>query len=128
MGFCVDVFLSDCRPQPRRGRIYTASEDYLIATATADFFFFLIMVDGMAQRLEVAGHASCRPRKFRDFSMNISALVSQQKREKSTVHLDAMPQQQLFATGNQLETATKSTSGEIAESWTARFGLCRFLQ
>lgn len=70
-GVLNDVFLSD-RRDPREGVIYTASEAYLVRNGTGTT---LIMVDGLAQRL---GHAERRlaTAKFRDFSFDISKLVS----------------------------------------------------
>ncbi|HJO50410.1 MAG TPA: LptF/LptG family permease, partial [Sulfitobacter pontiacus] len=50
-GVLRDVFLSD-RRNPDEGVIYTASEAYLIRNGDGTT---LIMVDGMAQRLEMAG-------------------------------------------------------------------------
>ena len=118
-GVLRDVFLSD-RRNPDEGVIYTASEAYLIRNGDGTT---LIMVDGMAQRLEVAG-TRLSTAKFRDFSFDISALVSS-KNAKST-SIDAMTTAQLFADWDQLETATKSTSGEIAEELTARFASAGF--
>ena len=118
-GVLRDVFLSD-RRNPDEGVIYTASEAYLIRNGDGTT---LIMVDGMAQRLEVAG-TRLSTAKFRDFSFDVSALVSS-KNAKST-SIDAMTTAQLFADWDQLETATKSTSGEIAEELTARFASAGF--
>ncbi|KKN99359.1 hypothetical protein LCGC14_0138030 [marine sediment metagenome] len=118
-GVLRDVFLSD-RRNPDEGVIYTASEAYLIRNGDGTT---LIMVDGMAQRLEVAG-TRLSTAKFRDFSFDVSALVSS-KNAKST-SIDAMTTAQLFADWDQLENATKSTSGEIAEELTARFASAAF--
>lgn len=118
-GVLRDVFLSD-RRNPDEGVIYTASEAYLIRNGDGTT---LIMVDGMAQRLEMAGKRLSTA-KFRDFSFDISALVSSDK--PRTQSIDAMTTAEMFAQWDQLETITKSSAGEIAEELTARFASAVF--
>lgn len=69
-GVLRDVFLSD-RRNPDQGTIYTASEAYLVRTDGATT---LIMVDGLAQRLEQDG-LRLTTAKFADFSFDISSLL-----------------------------------------------------
>ena len=118
-GVLRDVFLSD-RRNPDEGVIYTASEAYLIRNGDGTT---LIMVDGMAQRLEMAGKRLSTA-KFRDFSFDISALVSSDK--PRTQSIDAMTTAEMFAQWDQLETITKSSAGDIAEELTARFASAAF--
>lgn len=118
-GVLRDVFLSD-RRNPDEGVIYTASEAYLIRNGDGTT---LIMVDGMAQRLEMAGKRLSTA-KFRDFSFDISALVSSDK--PRTQSIDAMTTAEMFSQWDQLETVTKSSAGEIAEELTARFASAAF--
>jgi lipopolysaccharide export system permease protein len=118
-GVLRDVFLSD-RRNPDEGVIYTASEAYLIRNGDGTT---LIMVDGMAQRLEMAGKRLSTA-KFRDFSFDISSLVSSDK--PRTQSIDAMTTAEMFAQWDQLEAITKSSAGEIAEELTARFASAVF--
>ena len=118
-GVLRDVFLSD-RRNPDEGVIYTASEAYLIRNGDGTT---LIMVDGMAQRLEMAGKRLSTA-KFRDFSFDISSLVSSDKPRIQSI--DAMTTAEMFAQWDQLETITKSSAGEIAEELTARFASAAF--
>lgn len=69
-GVLRDVFLSD-RRNPDQGIIYTAAEAYMVRSGDATT---LIMVDGLAQRLERDGQRLATA-KFADFSFDISALV-----------------------------------------------------
>ena len=69
-GVLRDVFLSD-RSDPEQGIIYTASEAYMVRNGEGTT---LIMVDGMAQRLERNG-LRLSTAKFADFSFDISSLV-----------------------------------------------------
>lgn len=69
-GVLRDVFVSD-RRNPDQGIIYTAAEAYLLRSGDATT---LIMVDGLAQRLERDG-LRLATAKFADFSFDISALM-----------------------------------------------------
>jgi lipopolysaccharide export system permease protein len=69
-GVLRDVFMSD-RRNKAEGIIYSASEAYLVQIDQAST---LIMVNGLAQRLDVAGNRLSTAR-FRDFSFDISNLV-----------------------------------------------------
>ncbi|AXI51200.1 MULTISPECIES: LPS export ABC transporter permease LptF [unclassified Sulfitobacter] len=118
-GVLRDVFLSD-RRNPDESVIYTASEAYLIRNGDGTT---LIMVDGMAQRLEMAGKRLSTA-KFRDFSFDISSLVSSDK--PRTQSIDAMTTAEMFAQWDQLETITKSSAGDIAEELAQRFSSAAF--
>jgi len=118
-GVLRDVFLSD-RRNPDEGVIYTASEAYLIRNGDGTT---LIMVDGMAQRLEMAGKRLSTA-KFRDFSFDISSLVSSDK--PRTQSIDAMTTAEMFAQWDQLEAITKSSAGDIAEELAQRFSSAAF--
>lgn len=70
-GVLRDVFLSD-RRNSKRGTIYTASEAYLVRDAGSTT---LIMVNGMAQRLEQEG-LRLGTANFTDFSFDITSLMN----------------------------------------------------
>jgi len=69
-GVLRDVFVSD-RRNPDYAIIYTAAEAYLLRSDAAAT---LIMVDGLAQRLETEGQRLSTA-KFADFSFDISSLM-----------------------------------------------------
>lgn len=88
-GVLRDVFLSD-RRNPDTGIIYTAAEAYMVRSGDATT---LIMVDGLAQRLEQNG-LRLATAKFADFSFDISGLVSSDKDQElklgNTITLDLL--------------------------------------
>lgn len=72
-GVLNDVFLSD-RRDPKEGIIYTAAQAYLVRNGAGTT---LILVDGLAQRLGRQAQ-ELSTGKFRDFSFDISSLVTRQ--------------------------------------------------
>lgn len=113
-GVLRDVFLSD-RRNPDEGVIYTAAEAYLVRNGNGTT---LIMVDGLAQRLQVEGKQLATA-KFRDFSFDISALVSNSTDESQSI--DSMVTFDLLKNWDDLAAKTGQTHGDIAEEVNARF-------
>lgn len=113
-GVLRDVFLSD-RRNPDEGVIYTAAEAYLVRNADNTT---LIMVDGLAQRLQNADNRLATA-KFRDFSFDISALVRRSEIGAQSTRVMTTPQMiQDWAT---LQAQTLESAGSIAEEFHARF-------
>jgi len=113
-GVLRDVFLSD-RRNPEEGMIYSASEAYLVRNGNGTT---LIMVDGLAQRLSSETN-QLSTAKFRDFSFDISALVSNSTEEYTSV--DSMVTPALFTDWTALGDQVDITQGTIAEEFHARF-------
>ena len=113
-GVLRDVFLSD-RRNPDEGVIYTASEAYLVRNGDGTT---LIMVDGLAQRLQVEGKQLATA-KFRDFSFDISALVSSSTDKNQSI--DSMVTFDLLGNWDALAKQTGQNRGDIAEEVNARF-------
>ncbi len=113
-GVLRDVFLSD-RRNPQEGMIYTASEAYLLRNGEGTT---LIMVDGLAQRLSVEGK-QLSTAKFRDFSFDISALVS--NKTEQSVSIDSMVTSELMTDWTGLSERASTSPGVIAEELHARF-------
>ncbi len=113
-GVLRDVFLSD-RRNPDEGVIYTAAEAYLVRNGEGTT---LIMVDGLAQRLENADKRLATA-KFRDFSFDISSLVSSDRAENLT--LAHMTTPALIGDWDALATRLKQSKGTIAEEVHSRF-------
>lgn len=113
-GVLHDVFLSDQR-RPEEGVIYTASRAYLIRNDKATS---LIMLDGMAQRLDTQTDRLSTAN-FRDFSFDISTLVE----NDATRRLDpaGMPTWELLQPWDTLAEATGRGIGAIAQNFHARF-------
>ncbi|MEP5730049.1 MAG: LPS export ABC transporter permease LptF [Sulfitobacter sp.] len=113
-GVLWDVFLSD-RRDPDEGVIYTATEAYLVRNGAGTT---LILVDGLAQRL---GREDKRlaTAKFRDFSFDISGLVSDRANEALAVPNIITPG--LFHNWEQIAQRTGDTTGIIAEELHSRF-------
>lgn len=113
-GVLRDVFLSD-RRNPAEGVIYTAAEAYLISNGEGTT---LIMVDGLAQRLNRADQRLSTA-KFRDFSFDISTLVS-----RGTSGAQAVPNLtsvQLLSNWDAIAVLTGDTKGVISEELHSRF-------
>jgi len=113
-GVLRDVFLSD-RRNTNEGLIYTASEAYLVRNGEGTT---LIMVDGLAQRLSVEGK-QLSTAKFRDFSFDISALVSNKTEEY--ISIDSMVTPGLMTDWAALGEQASASRGMIAEELHARF-------
>lgn len=113
-GVLRDVFLSD-RRDTNEGVIYTAAEAYLVRNGDRTT---LIMVDGLAQRLDGEDQRLATA-KFRDFSFDISALVSKRAGEDITPEYMVTP---AFVTDwNALSDLSGESKGVIAEELHARF-------
>ncbi len=113
-GVLRDVFLSD-RRNPAEGVIYTAAEAYLVRNGTGTT---LIMVDGLAQRLNRTDKRLATA-KFRDFSFDISALVSAEEDSRKSVPDLTTPQ--LIAGWGALVDRDDVNRGIIAEEVHSRF-------
>ncbi len=113
-GVLRDVFLSD-RRNPDEGVIYSASEAYLVHNGQGTT---LIMVDGLAQRLSNETK-QLSTAKFRDFSFDISALVSNHTQEYLSI--DSMVTPLLFASRGELAASAVVSPGDIAEELHSRF-------
>tara|TARA_R110002049_G_scaffold23545_5_gene83467 strand:- start:23415 stop:24524 length:1110 start_codon:yes stop_codon:yes gene_type:complete len=113
-GVLRDVFLSD-RRNAKEGVIYTAAEAYLLRNGDATT---LIMVDGMAQRLNAQDNRLATA-KFRDFSFDISSLVTKQADEYLTVENMTTPA--LIANWTDVAALTGDSPGVVAEELHARF-------
>jgi lipopolysaccharide export system permease protein len=113
-GVLRDVFLSD-RRNPDQDVIYTAAEAYMVRNNDATT---LIMVDGLAQRLEKDGQRLSTG-KFADFSFDISRLVSGDAAKSFDIRNTTTP----GLLGNWKEIADKSNRsvGDIAEEVHTRF-------
>jgi lipopolysaccharide export system permease protein len=113
-GVLRDVFLSD-RRSPDEGIIYTAAEAYLVRNGEGTT---LIMVDGLAQRL-LGENKQLSTAKFRDFSFDISALVS--KKTEEYVAIDSMITSDLLGDWTVLGDKAEISRGVIAEEVHSRF-------
>ncbi|AXI46252.1 LPS export ABC transporter permease LptF [Sulfitobacter sp. SK012] len=113
-GVLRDVFLSD-RRDPNEGVIYTAAEAYLIRNGEGTT---LIMVDGLAQRLQTEGKRLATA-KFQDFSFDISGLVSRESIKE--VRIGNMITPSLIGGWDALAVLANETNGTIAEEVHARF-------
>lgn len=113
-GVLRDVFLSD-RRNPDQGIIYTAAEAYLLRNGEATT---LIMVDGLAQRLEQQD-LRLATAKFADFSFDISTLVRADPLEE--VRIDNLSTPALLRGWSTLEAQSGRTLGAITEELHARF-------
>ena len=113
-GVLRDVFLSD-RRAAKEGVIYTAAEAYLVRNGASTT---LIMVDGLAQRLNRADKRLATA-KFRDFSFDISLLVSPDADAK--VAISNMTTPALIADWQGLRAQLNDTGGILSEELHARF-------
>lgn len=105
-GVLQDVFLSDER-RDNEGVIYTAKQAYLIRTGERTT---LIMVDGTAQRLNETDNRLATA-DFRDFSFDISALVSNASSSRADVRTLTTPE--LLASWDTLPETTGRSVGYI---------------
>ena len=112
-GVLRDVFISD-RRNPDQGIIYTAAEAYLLRN---DEGTTLIMVDGLAQRLEQDGQLLATA-KFADFSFDISSLVRSEAIETLNIRNTTTPA--LLANRDSIIAQSDSSAGELAEELHSR--------
>ncbi|KZY00393.1 MULTISPECIES: LPS export ABC transporter permease LptF [unclassified Sulfitobacter] len=113
-GVLRDVFLSD-RRNSAQGAIYTAAEAYLVRNGSATT---LIMVDGLAQRLSTADKRLSTA-KFKDFSFDISALVSRDS--ERTLSIRNLTTPQLITGWDALAEKAGERLGDVAEEVHSRF-------
>ncbi|KIN61241.1 putative membrane protein [Sulfitobacter noctilucae] len=118
-GVLRDVFLSD-RRNAAEGVIYTAAEAYLVRNGTGTT---LIMVDGLAQRLNQTDKRLATA-KFRDFSFDISTLVSSDAPGSTAIPDLTTPQ--LITGWQALTKRGEVAAGVIAEELNSRFAQSLF--
>ncbi|WP_370401617.1 LPS export ABC transporter permease LptF [Sulfitobacter sp. JB4-11] len=117
-GVLRDVFLSD-RRDPGEGVIYTAAEAYLVRNdATDELGTTLIMVDGLAQRLS-SGDKRLATAQFRDFSFDISTLMSRSLSGSQSIRTMTTPA--LLGDWTELGSRTDNSLSTIAEEYHQRF-------
>lgn len=112
-GILRDVFVSD-RRNPDKGIIYTAAEAYLLRNGDTTT---LIMVDGLAQRLERDG-LRLATAKFADFSFDISGLMRTEAVETLNIRNTTTPA--LLANWTSLGAQSGQSAGALAEEVHAR--------
>lgn len=103
-----DVFLSD-RRDPAFGITYTGSRAFLVRNGDQDN---LIMVDGLAQRLDV-GNRTLSTTLFADLSYDISAVV--RKEENRTRSLGAIPSRELMRESDRIISEEGYTGGQVTQ-------------
>ena len=113
-GVLRDVFLSD-RRDPLMDIIYTASEAYLLRNGDATT---LIMVDGLAQRMEQDG-LRLATAKFADFSFDISSLVKSDVIAETKIANLTTPA--LLRSWDTVQKTSGRSAGAVAEELHARF-------
>ncbi|MDG1354375.1 MAG: LPS export ABC transporter permease LptF [Sulfitobacter sp.] len=113
-GILRDVFVSD-RRNPDQGIIYTAAEAYLLRNGETTT---LIMVDGLAQRLERDG-LRLATAKFADFSFDISGLMRTETVQSLNIRNTTTPA--LLANWTSLGAQSGQSAGALAEEVHARF-------
>lgn len=113
-GVLRDVFLSD-RRNTSQGVIYTAAEAYLVRSGDATT---LIMVDGLAQRLD-RDELRLSTANFADFSFDISSLVNEDTVETITIANAITPR--LLGDWAGLAERSGDSRGDIAEEIHSRF-------
>lgn len=113
-GVLRDVFLSD-RRNAEMDIIYTAAEAYLLRNGDATT---LIMVDGLAQRMEQDG-LRLATAKFADFSFDISSLVKSDAVKETKIANLTTPT--LLRSWNTVQKTSGRSAGAVAEELHARF-------
>ena len=113
-GVLRNVFLSD-RRDPLEAMIYTADQAYLIRN---DEDTTLIMVDGMAQRLDTTS-TRLSTANFRDFSFDISTLVRNDVSLRTRP--DRMTTPALLRAWDSLPQTSGNNLGTITQAFHARF-------
>jgi lipopolysaccharide export system permease protein len=109
-----DVFLSDQR-DPEQSITYTGAEAYLVRDGERAN---LIMVDGMAQRLDTETQMLSTT-VFDDFSFDISTLIK--KSDSRTRNIRAIPTLELIRSPDQVTENDRYTPGQLAEELHLRF-------
>lgn len=113
-GVLRDVFLSDRRTE-EQDIIYTAAEAYLVRSEDATT---LIMVDGLAQRLEREG-LRLTTAKFADFSFDISTLLRSEKVD--VLNISNITTWTFLTDWDSISARVDATPGRIAEELHSRF-------
>ena len=113
-GVLRDVFMSD-RRDPDMDIIYTAAEAYLLRNGDATT---LIMVDGLAQRLERTD-LRLATAKFADFSFDISTLVKSDVIEETRIANLTTPA--LLRSCDTVQQTSGCSTGAVAEELHSRF-------
>ena len=113
-GVLRDVFLSD-RRDAEMDIIYTAAEAYLARNGDATT---LIMVDGLAQRMEQDG-LRLATAKFADFSFDISSLVRSDTISKPQITNLTTPA--LLRSWDTVQQTAKRSAGAVSEELHSRF-------
>ena len=109
-----DVYLSD-RRDPALNVTYTGSRAFLVRD---DQQANLILVDGLAQRLDVESR-TLSTTVFRDFSYEISALIKKEKQTRRD--LRTIPTWELITQTEQLAETEEYDPGDMAEELHMRF-------
>lgn len=109
-----DVYLSD-RRNPAQVVTYTGTRAFLVRD---DGRANLIMVDGMAQRLDVASR-TLSTTEFADFSYDISSLVKIDDGKERSIR--AIPTLELMRSRAAMAAAGRYTAGQLAEELHLRF-------
>ena len=109
-----DVFLSD-RRDPEQSVIYTGARAFLVRDGEQSN---LIMVDGMAQRLDNQNR-TLSTTIFADFSYDISALI--RKTDQRARNIRAIPTLELMQDRTRITEAEGYTPGQLADELHQRF-------
>jgi len=109
-----DVFLSD-RRDPEESTIYTGARAFLVRDGDRAN---LIMVDGLAQRLD-AQNRTMSTTVFADFSYDISSLIKTQANRARNIR--AISTLELISDDGQITENEGYTTGQIAEELHLRF-------
>ena len=109
-----DVFLADSR-DPARNIVYTGARAFLVRDGARAS---LIMVDGMAQRLDVP-RRTLSTTVFSDFSYDITPLLHRQKTEKRTAMM--IPTARLIRDPGAVAAETGMRPGKVVEVLHQRF-------
>jgi len=112
-GLLHNVFLSDQR-NVAEDVIYTAKQAYMIRRGNQTS---LIMLDGLAQRLETANDRLSTTN-FRDFSFDISSLIQRDSRRRGDP--DSLPTWVFSQPWDALSAQTNRSLGEISYSFHSR--------
>ncbi len=118
-GVLKDVFLADRRNTQER-MIYTAAQAYLVRNGDGTS---LIMVDGLAQRLNAAD-MRLSTAKFQDFSFDITGLIKSDTKVEQ--RLPFLPSWELMFDWTGIATQFDTTTGAVAEEVHTRFARTAF--
>ncbi len=109
-----DVFLSDSRDK-ENPVTYTGAEAYLVRDGARSS---LILVDGLARQLNIEKRALSTTH-FRDFSYDISALIS--KEDAAARNIRAIPTLELMRSPERVTETDGYSAGQLAEELHLRF-------